>query len=54
MRLRAHRAVLAQALAWAPTVALVAPAELVADVGRQGHVAANLYDPERTTTPDER
>ena len=54
MRLRAHRAVLAQALAWAPTVALVAPAELVADVGRQAHVAANLYDPERTTTPDER
>ena len=51
MRLRAHRAVLAQALAWAPTVVLVAPAELVADVGRQAHVAAKLYDPGRDNHP---
>jgi len=33
---------------------LVAPEELVADVGRQADVAANLYDPERKITPDGR
>ena len=44
MQLRAQRAVIAHALAWAPMVVLVAPDELVADVGRQAHVGVNLYD----------
>ena len=52
MQLRARRAVIAHALAWAPLVVLVAPAELVADVGRQAHVGANLYNPGCTVTPD--
>ena len=52
MHLRAHRAVIAHALAWAPMVVLVAPAELVADLARQAHISANLYDPERTLTPN--
>ncbi|MEP7161017.1 MAG: hypothetical protein ABI746_07925 [Dermatophilaceae bacterium] len=52
MQLRAHRAVIAHALAWAPMVVLVAPVELVADVARQAHVSANLYGPERTDVSD--
>lgn len=43
VHLRAHRAALAQALAWAPAVELCGPPALVADVRRQAEVAAGLY-----------
>ncbi len=43
MQLRAHRAVVAHALAWAPMVMAVAPAELVADIARQALVAVDSY-----------
>lgn len=44
LQLRAHRAVLAHALAWAPMAVVVAPAELVADIARQARAAAHAYD----------
>jgi hypothetical protein len=41
-----HGAVVAQALAWAPAVRLVGPADLLDDVRRQAGLVARLYDAE--------
>ncbi len=52
VQLRARRAAMAQALAWAPLVELVAPADLVADVRRQAEVAVSLYPAEPESRSD--
>jgi predicted DNA-binding transcriptional regulator YafY len=51
LQLRAHRAAMAQALAWAPLVELVAPPALVADVRRQAEAVARVYGPAGTIAP---
>lgn len=52
VQLRARRAAVAQALAWAPLVELVAPADLLTDVRRQAEVAATRYPAEDESRSD--
>ncbi len=51
VQLRAHRAALAQAMAWAPLVELVGPPDLLADVRRQAELSADVYRTDEPITP---